>query len=121
MSQKRLQERKTVCPVNRSIGIPYNSNYNSKRPDDRKENDMQSLARRNHGSISKNNNNNNSNFTTERELLSVLNEKNDNKKKKRIELPEKYAKIYDDLCKDKLDILDLGGAFLGDATMLHIS
>ncbi len=39
---------------------------------------------------------------TERELLSVLNEKCENKKKKKIELPEKYLKIYEDLQKDKL-------------------
>jgi hypothetical protein len=82
---------------------------------------MQSATRQVTGSMSKPSSTNNSNFTTERELLSVLNERNDNKRKKRIELPEKYAKVYDDLCKDKLDVLDLGGACLGESTLLHIS
>ena len=58
---------------------------------------------------------------TERELLYVLNEKSDNKKKKKLDLSEKYAKIYDDLYKDKLEIIDLGGGFLGDNTILAIS
>ena len=38
---------------------------------------------------------------TERELLNVLNEKSDNKRRKKLDLPEKYAKVYDDLMKDK--------------------
>ncbi len=37
-------------------------------------------------------NSNNSSHIVEREILSVLNE---NKKKKKIDLPEKYMKIYD--------------------------
>ena len=67
------------------------------------------------------NNSNNSNNMTERELLNVLSEKSDNKRKKKLDLPEKYAKIYDDLHKDKIEILDLGGAFLGDNQILAIS
>ena len=54
----------------------------------------------------------------EREILSVLNE---NKKKKKLNLPEKYMKHYDVFCKDKVDILDFGGAFLGDQTILAIT
>lgn len=58
---------------------------------------------------------------TERELLNVLNEKSDNKKRKKIDLPEKYSKVYEDLQKDRLDVVDLGGAFLGDSKVLAIS
>jgi Ran GTPase-activating protein (RanGAP) involved in mRNA processing and transport len=61
---------------------------------------------------------NNSSHIVEREILSVLNE---NKKKRKLELPEKYAKVYEELQKDRLDVLDLGGAFLGDQTVLAIS
>ena len=42
------------------------------------------------------------------------------KKKKKLDLPEKYNKIYDQLQKDQLDVLDLGGAFLGESTILKI-
>lgn len=43
-----------------------------------------------------------------------------NKRRKKLELPEKYSKIYEELQKDNLDILDLGGAYLGDATVSTI-
>ena len=45
---------------------------------------------------------NNSNNMTERELLNVLNEKSDNRRKKKLDLSEKYAKVYDDLLKDRV-------------------
>ncbi len=64
---------------------------------------------------------NNSNHLTERELLNVLNEKSDNKKRKKLDLPEKYAKIYDDLQRERLEVVDFGGAFLGDSAILTIS
>lgn len=38
---------------------------------------------------------------------------NQNKKKKKLDLPQKYNKIYEEFLKDHLDVLDLGGAFLG--------
>ena len=41
--------------------------------------------------------------------------------KKKLDLPEKYMKHYDEFCKDKVDILDFGGAFLGDQTILAIT
>lgn len=48
------------------------------------------------------------------------NDKYMGKRRKKLELPDKYAKIYDELQKDNLDVLDLGGAFLGDATVCAI-
>lgn len=67
---------------------------------------------------------NSSSHTTERELLNVLNEKSENKsekKRRKIDLPEKYQKVYEELLKDKLEVLDLGGAFLGDNLILAVS
>lgn len=50
-----------------------------------------------------------------------MTDKNETKKKKKIDLPEKYLKIYDELQRDNLDVLDLGGAFLGDTLIFKIS
>jgi hypothetical protein len=36
-------------------------------------------------------------------------------------MPEKFIKIWEDLQRDKLDIVDFGGAFLGDSNMLIVS
>jgi Ran GTPase-activating protein (RanGAP) involved in mRNA processing and transport len=62
----------------------------------------------------------NSSNHTERELVSFLNTQTFGKKKK-VDLPGKYSKIYDELVKDELNVLDLGGAFLGESTVLKIS
>jgi len=46
-------------------------------------------------------------------MLNFLNTTQTISKKKKLDLPDKYSKIYDELLKDQLDVLDLGGAFLG--------
>jgi Ran GTPase-activating protein (RanGAP) involved in mRNA processing and transport len=52
----------------------------------------------------------------------VLGERNDNLlKRKKLELPEKYLRVYEELMKDRLEVVDLGGAFLGESTVLAIS
>lgn len=57
----------------------------------------------------------------DKECPTPLLEKNDNRRKKKIDMPEKYMKLYDDLLKDKVEILDFGGAFLGNNNILSIS
>lgn len=42
-------------------------------------------------------------------------------RRKKLDLPDKYQRIYEDLQKDKLEVLDLGGAFLGENAILTIS
>ena len=61
----------------------------------------------------------NSSNHTEKEFINMLTQAQE-KKKKKLDLPEKYNKIYDQLQKDQLDVLDLGGAFLGESTILKI-
>jgi hypothetical protein len=79
---------------------------------------LNAKTERNHlgGSRSKHNSKTksiNSSNHTEREFINMLSQQQNKKKNKKLELPEKYAKIYDELLKDNLEVLDLGGASLG--------
>lgn len=44
----------------------------------------------------------------------------DNKKKKKIEIPEKYKQVFQDLKNDRCEVIDFGGAELGDQNVLAL-
>jgi hypothetical protein len=115
-SKKHTQTQFHKPPINQSLNQPFKTTLNIRL--DTCENGLsQSTVRQR----SRTRSINDSHHMTEIELLHVLNEKSDNKRRKKLDLPDKYAKIYEELHKDKLDVVDFAGAFLGDGTVLAIS
>ena len=55
-------------------------------------------------------------LNTNREVLGPV----ENKKRKKIDIPEKYKQVFEDLKSDKCEVIDFGGAELGDQNVLAL-
>lgn len=56
------------------------------------------------------------NTYSNREVLGPV----DNKKKRKIDIPDKYKQVFEDLKNDRCEVIDFGGAELGDQNILGL-